>query len=76
MEIGAVELKRERKTHRSYKIDLALILKCEVVSSSPREVMGCRLETSLYRFNTASDGRMVTFLKTDRPDSKSTSVGV
>ena len=25
-----------------------------------------RLETSLYRFNTASDGRMVIFLKTDR----------
>ena len=29
-----------------------------------------RLETSLYRFNTASDGQMVTFLKTDR-DSES-----
>ena len=25
-----------------------------------------RVETSLYRFNTASDGRMVAFLKTDR----------
>ena len=31
-----------------------------------RAALSSRLETSLYRFNTSSDSRMVIFLKTDR----------